>query len=90
MGRIQILLGGKDVEGSTRSVDSGWTGSRGILNFFGHWTDHFDVCLDYFAIDLQMILQGLDVHLRRRYVTKIGHEELLLILLLTLLVFRAH
>ena len=60
------------------------------MNLVGHLTDHFDVCLDHFAIDLQTTVQGLDLHLRRRHVTKIGYEELLLLLLLTLLVFRAH
>ena len=90
MGRVQILLGGKDVEGLTRSVDSGLTGSRGILDFFGHLTDHFCVCLDHFAINLQMTVQGLDLHSWRRRVTKLGHTEWLLLLLLTLLVFRAH
>ena len=63
-------------------------GSRGILNFFGHLTDYFGVCLDHFAINMQMAIQGLD--LWRRRVTKLGHEELPLLLLLTLLVFRAH
>ena len=65
-------------------------GSRGILNFFSHLTDHVDVCLDHFPIDLQMTVQGLDLHLWRGRVTRLGHEEWLLLLLLTLLVFREH
>ena len=46
---------------------------RGMLNPFGHLTDHFGVCLDSIAIDLQMTVLGLDWHLWGSLVTKLVH-----------------
>ena len=62
------------------------------MNFFSYLTGHFGVNLDHFAINLQMTFQGLDLHLWRRCVTKLGNGDLILLLLslLTLLVFSAH
>ena len=33
------------------------------FNFFSHLTDYFGVCLNHIAINLQMDVQGLDLHL---------------------------
>ena len=49
------------------------------MNFFSHLTDNSGVCLDHFAINLQMTVQGLDLHLWRRRVTRVSHEALLVL-----------
>ena len=34
------------------------------LNFFSDLTKDFSLCLDHIASDLQLLVQGLDLHLR--------------------------
>ena len=88
MGRIQILLAGQRRRRIETECRFQLNGVKRDLEFLRPLDKPFGVCLDHFVIDLQMAVQGLD--LRRRRVTKLGHEELLLPLLLALLVFRVH
>ena len=50
------------------------------MNFFSLLTDHFGTCLDHIAINLQMSIQGLNLHLWGSRVTELDHEKLLLLL----------
>ena len=62
-GRPQILLGCQRLGRFGVKRDLRCLPGDLDLTFFGQLTDRFGLCLDHITIDLQMPVQGLDLHL---------------------------